>query len=89
VVGEHQDLCASGLRASEVHWLVPDPPRQPRACQVKIRYRANPTPATVQALPGGNASVEFATPVFAVTPGQAVVFYEGDRVLGGGWISKA
>jgi tRNA-specific 2-thiouridylase len=54
-----------------------------------VRYRHTPAPATVEALPDGRARAEFAEPVSAVTPGQAVVFYDGSRVLGGGWIDEA
>jgi tRNA-specific 2-thiouridylase len=59
------------------------------ACQAKIRYRHSAAPARVTAQPNGRAKVEFATPQSAVTPGQAVVFYDGSRVLGGGWIETA
>ena len=64
-------------------------PTGPLACTAKIRYRNPGSAATVTPLPGGGARVEFATPQSAVTPGQAVVFYDGDRVLGGGWIEEA
>ncbi|MCS6866463.1 MAG: tRNA 2-thiouridine(34) synthase MnmA [Gemmataceae bacterium] len=88
VVGEEADLLARGLRASQVNWLI-DPPSGPLACAAKIRYRHAATPATVTALPNGGAEVLFATPQPAVTPGQAVAFYSGTRVLGGGWIDYA
>jgi tRNA-specific 2-thiouridylase len=55
----------------------------------KIRYRHAGAPATVAATPDGGARVYFAEPQVAVTPGQAVVFYDGDGVLGGGWIESA
>jgi tRNA-specific 2-thiouridylase len=69
-----------------VHWLV-DPPRDGEvlAAQVKVRARHDAAPAAVRAS-GGSARIEFAAPVAAITPGQAAVFYDGDRVLGGGWI---
>jgi tRNA-specific 2-thiouridylase len=53
---------------------------------VQIRHRHRPTPATVGSLPDRRAEVVFETPQLAVTPGQAVVFYDGDLVVGGGWI---
>jgi tRNA-specific 2-thiouridylase len=56
---------------------------------VKIRYRHPAAAATVTALADGEAKVQFADPQSAVTPGQAAVFYDGDRVLGGGWIESA
>jgi tRNA-uridine 2-sulfurtransferase len=86
VVGDRDELLASGLIASRVNWLLDVPPAEPLPCQAKIRYRHAAAPATVTALPDGGARVEFAEPQSAVTPGQAVVFYDGPRVLGGGWI---
>ena len=80
-----EELLASGLIASRVNWLV-DAPEEPLACSAKIRYRHQAAPATVTALPDGGARVDFAEPQSAITPGQAVVFYDGARVLGGGWI---
>jgi tRNA-specific 2-thiouridylase len=89
VLGDREELLASALLASRVNWLLDDPPSAPLACQVKIRYRHQPAPATVEGLPDGGAQVTFVEPVSAVTPGQAVVFYDGPRVLGGGWIDRA
>ncbi len=87
VVGDREELLATGLEASDVNWLA-EPPAGPIACTAKVRYRHEPAAATVEALPGGRARVRFAEPVSAVTPGQAVVFYSGTRVLGGGWIEQ-
>jgi tRNA-specific 2-thiouridylase len=88
VLGEREGLLATGLRASRVNWLTP-PPAGPLSCRAKIRYRHTPAAATATALPDGGVLVEFAEPQSAVTPGQAVVLYAGDRVLGGGWIEGA
>jgi tRNA-specific 2-thiouridylase len=52
----------------------------------QIRHRHHPAAGTVRPLDGERASMEFDAPVMAITPGQAVVFYEGDVVIGGGWI---
>jgi tRNA-uridine 2-sulfurtransferase len=87
VLGEREELLACGLRASRVNWLF-EPPTQLR-CHAKIRYRNAGATADVTALPDGGARVNFQTPQSAIAPGQAVVFYEGDRVLGGGWIEAA
>lgn len=88
IVGQREELLASGLEASGVNWLIEAPPGE-LACQAKIRYRHTAAPARVIALPADRAKVEFETPQSAVTPGQAVVFYDGPRVLGGGWIESA
>jgi tRNA-specific 2-thiouridylase len=88
VLGDREDLLASALRASRVNWLI-DPPSGEMRCLAKIRYRHTPAPAVVVPLSDGQAEVAFAEPQSAVTPGQAVVFYEGTRVLGGGWIEEA
>jgi tRNA-specific 2-thiouridylase len=86
VLGEREELLSDSLTATDVNWLLESPPAGPLACRAKIRYRHAPAAATVTALPGGGARVDFAEPQSAVTPGQAVVFYDGECVLGGGWI---
>lgn len=88
IVGDPELLRADGLIASQVNWLI-DSPEKSFDCQVKIRYRHRPAQAMVTSTPDGGARVAFAAPQTAVTPGQAVVFYDGDRVLGGGWIESA
>jgi tRNA-uridine 2-sulfurtransferase len=88
VLGDREDLLATGLVASRVNWLTATP-TGPVRCVAKIRYRHVGTPATVRATPDGGARVSFDVPQPAVTPGQAVVFYDGTRVLGGGWIEAA
>ncbi|MFO0930632.1 MAG: tRNA 2-thiouridine(34) synthase MnmA [Gemmataceae bacterium] len=87
ILGDRDGLLAGGLRASAVNWHI-DPPGHDLACQVKIRYKHQPVAGRVRAV-GDGAMVEFAEPQSAVTPGQAVVFYDGSRVLGGGWIETA
>jgi tRNA-specific 2-thiouridylase len=88
VLGDRDNLSSPGLIASEVNWLI-DQPALPLECTAKIRYRHAGAQALVEALPDGGARVEFAEPQSAVTPGQAVAFYAGERVLGGGWIEAA
>lgn len=85
VIGTKGQLARSELTAAEANWLV-DEPAGPLRCRVKIRYRSPPAEATVEALPGGRFRVEFAEPCYGVAPGQAAVCYDGERVLGGGWI---
>jgi tRNA-specific 2-thiouridylase len=86
VVGRREELLASALLALRVNWLLDKPPLTPLSCAAKIRYRHAAAPATATALPDAQARVEFSEPQSAITPGQAVVFYDGPRVLGGGWI---
>jgi tRNA-specific 2-thiouridylase len=88
VLGDREELEASRLQASRVNWLI-EPPIQPLVCQVKIRYRHTAAPAMVSATANSGARVEFVEAQSAITPGQAVVFYDGSRVLGGGWIERA
>ncbi|MCE9561088.1 MAG: tRNA 2-thiouridine(34) synthase MnmA [Planctomycetes bacterium] len=88
VVGDAEDLLATGLAASRMNWLL-DAPTDPLRCSAKIRYRHAGVSATVVATPEGGADVRFDEPQSAVTPGQAVTFYDGGRVLGGGWIEAA
>jgi tRNA-specific 2-thiouridylase len=87
VLGDRDDLHSDGLIASDVNWLI-DKPTAPIRCTAKIRYRNAGSIATIIPSAKGGADVRFDQPQSAVTPGQAVVFYEGTRVLGGGWIDS-
>lgn len=86
VVGSRPELERSTLTASQVNWIDGDPPAGTLQVTAQIRHRHPAAAARLEALDGGRASVEFAEPQLAITPGQAVVFYDGDRVVGGGWI---
>jgi len=85
VIGTSEELQRSELSAGGANWLIEEP-RQPFHCQVKIRYRSQPVEASVRTFPGRRFGVEFDEPCRGIAPGQAVVCYRGDRVLGGGWI---
>jgi tRNA-specific 2-thiouridylase len=87
VVGPHGELMADGLTADNLAFCGGDAPEEPIAVDARIRYRSEPVPAELNVL-GGMAEVRFARPQRAVTPGQAVVFYDGERVLGGGTIAR-
>ena len=86
-LGPREALAVKGLIAADANWLV-DAPATPRTCTVQWRVHGSPEPARVTALEGGRAQVDFDAPVTAVAPGQAAVFYDGDRVLGGAWIER-
>jgi len=86
VVGEEDQLLRDHLVARDVNWLsMAEPTHEIRAC-ARIRYRHVEAPASIRPLGGGRADVRFEAKQRAITPGQAVVFYEGDVCLGGGWI---
>ncbi len=87
-VGEARDLDGTRLVAHDVNFIACDPPATPMPVEAKIRHRHDAVPATVRALDGRAAEVVFESPQRAVTPGQSVVFYQGDCVVGGGVISR-
>ena len=84
VVGTHEELARRELTAAEANWLVAAEPSF--ACQVKIRYRSKPVEADAERLSDERFRVRFREPCYGVAPGQAAVCYQGDRLLGGGWI---
>ena len=85
VIGKLDELGRSELTASQTNWLT-DPPTGTFECLAQIRYNSQARPATAAVLPEGRLRVEFESPQNGVAPGQAVVCYSGDQVLGGGWI---
>jgi tRNA-uridine 2-sulfurtransferase len=86
VVGSRKDLERQAFEASRVNWIAGAPPTGSIRAGVQIRYRHPAAAASVEPLDGGRVRVTFDTAQPAITPGQAAVFYEGDEVLGGGWI---
>jgi tRNA-specific 2-thiouridylase len=85
VIGHQQELARSELIAGQANWLVAAPTK-PTPCLAQIRYNSKAQPATLFPTESGRFRVEFEQPCFGVAPGQAVVCYAKDRVLGGGWI---
>ena len=90
VVGPRASLARHALRVSDVRWMRDSPPaRFPVRCAVQIRHHAADMPAWIAApsdsAPGA-VTVELDSPAHGVAPGQAAVFYDGEAVLGGGWI---
>ena len=88
-VGSKADLERAGLEADGFNWMAGSTPAAPIAATVKIRHRATDAACTITPLGDDRVRIAFETPQSAVAPGQAVVAYQGDVVVGGGWIRTA
>jgi tRNA-specific 2-thiouridylase len=87
-VGEEEHLFQTRLKAREASWCQ-GTPAGPFPCLAKLRSRSPEVPAWVEPLDDGGVQVVFETPQRAITPGQAVVFYDEREVLGGAWIQRS
>jgi tRNA-uridine 2-sulfurtransferase len=87
IVGDEEDLVREEFEVDRVNWLEPAPEAW-REVTVKIRYAHPGATASIQPLPDSMARVCLHSPQRAITPGQAAVFYDGDKVVGGGWITR-
>jgi tRNA-specific 2-thiouridylase len=85
-VGREDELLADTLSAEDLRWVAGAPPAGEFACAAQVRYRSSGREASIR-LTGAGAEVRFERPQRALTPGQAVVFYQGEEVLGGGIIA--
>ncbi len=85
VVGPREALARNELIASDVNWHV-EVPTKPIYVQAKIRSTHIPADAILEVMGKHRVKVTFAEPQFAITPGQAAVFYQNDYIIGGGWI---
>lgn len=85
-VGPDAALFGTALIGGDWNWISMETLTEPIRCKARIRYRHTEQPATVTPLPDGTAKVEFDQPQRAITPGQTVVLYDGDTVIGGGTI---
>ena len=88
-VGSRDDLLADGCLAAQTNWLIEPKPGAWIPCGAQIRYNAGAVPAQMRSNGPNALEIRFEQPQFAVAPGQAVVCYDGDTVLGGGWITEA
>ena len=88
VLGTHQDLACRELEADGISWLVDGLPAE-FDCLAQIRYQHTAAVAHVVRVAPDHVRVNFTEAQFGVAPGQALVLYEGDRVLGGGWIRQS
>ena len=86
VVGNREALGERELEAERVNWISGHAPEGPIRVTGRIRHRHQDAPGTVEATGDTTARLQFDEPQIAITPGQAVVFYQGDEVVGGGWI---
>ncbi|MBN1960281.1 MAG: tRNA 2-thiouridine(34) synthase MnmA [Deltaproteobacteria bacterium] len=87
ITDDEAKLNGDYLRAHDVNWVSGYAPRDELDCQVQIRYNHKPAPAIVTTNTDNSVEVRFKQKVRAITPGQAAVFYDGERTLGRGWIS--
>lgn len=88
VVGPRASLEQRRCLVHSVNWVSGRTPEAPLRAQVQIRHRHAAAAASVLAIGDDVADVEFDAPQYAITPGQAAVFYDGEEVLGGGWITR-
>jgi tRNA-specific 2-thiouridylase len=87
VIGPREELLGHGVIAREVNWLVDTPPEVGARVAVQVRHRAAPAAAEIVRLTGGEIELALDEPVAAITPGQSLVLYDSERVLGGGFIA--
>lgn len=85
---DHELMLSSELKASQANWISGMPPDTPRSCTAKVRYRQSPQPCTITELDEDSLTVEFESLQRAVTPGQAIVFYDEEVCLGGAIIDQ-
>ncbi|MDZ8054879.1 MAG: tRNA 2-thiouridine(34) synthase MnmA [Aulosira sp. ZfuVER01] len=88
IVGDRTKATQPECTVSRVNWVSIAEPSTPIHAEVQIRYRSHPTPVTVIPLENFRVRLVFDEPQFSITPGQAAVWYEGDKVLGGGIIEQ-
>jgi tRNA-uridine 2-sulfurtransferase len=86
IVGDRMKATQPECTINRVNWVSIAKPSSPIRAEVQIRYRSTPTPVTVIPLENSRAKIVFDEPQFSVTPGQAAVWYDGEKVLGGGII---
>ncbi|MER3490836.1 MAG: tRNA 2-thiouridine(34) synthase MnmA [Mastigocladus sp. ERB_26_2] len=88
IVGDRTKATQPECTVNRVNWIAIAEPASPIRAEVQIRYRSHPVPVTVIPLENSRVRVVFDEPQFSITPGQAAVWYEGEKVLGGGIIEQ-
>jgi len=86
VVGSEEELLSRELRADRLNWISIPALTEPIRVTIKVRHRHEPAAATLMPMADGTVTALFDEPQRAITPGQSAVFYQGDEVVGGGWI---
>jgi tRNA-specific 2-thiouridylase len=89
VVGRKEDLFSTLVEAESFNWLDGKPPAERARVLAQIRYRHIPGSGWLDGITPGEVKFEFEEPQWGITPGQALVCYEGKRLLGGGWIRRS
>lgn len=85
---DHPGLYSKNIQAGQLHWITTEPSKIPLDCTAKIRYRQKDQACTITPIENGIANIKFTENQFAPTPGQSVVFYDGEQCLGGGIIEQ-
>lgn len=88
IVGDRTKATQPECTVNRVNWVSIAEPASPIRAEVQVRYRSHPVPVTVIPLENSRVRIVFDEPQFSITPGQAAVWYEGDKVLGGGIIEQ-
>jgi tRNA-specific 2-thiouridylase len=88
IVGSKQEVYGDELIATNLNWITMESPKQPLELKAKIRYRHREADAVIIPISKREAHVKFKQPQMAITPGQAIVFYHKDTVVGGGTVEQ-
>jgi tRNA-specific 2-thiouridylase len=87
IVGSNENLSSHTMRVRKLNWISIDDLREPMRIKAKIRHKHEPADAVIEKVGADEVLATFDLPQRAITPGQAAVFYDGDIVVGGGWIA--
>ncbi len=86
IIGSKSELAATECTVTDINWIGTEPPEKAMSVQTRIRYRHQEAESILKPLDPYTVTVHFSQAQYAITPGQAAVFYQGERVLGSGWI---
>jgi tRNA-specific 2-thiouridylase len=86
IIGSKSELAATECTVTDINWIGTEPPEKAMSVQTRIRYRHQEAESILKPLDPYTVTVHFSQAQYAITPGQAAVFYQGEHVLGSGWI---